>query len=82
VHVIDGASERSTVIEVRAHDTPGLLHTVASALTTLGVSVVSARVQTLGADAVDVFYLQTAAGTPLTPARATGIASAVRDALA
>jgi multidrug efflux pump subunit AcrA (membrane-fusion protein) len=32
-------------------------------LTTLGVSVVSARVQTLGADAVDVFYVQTVAGT-------------------
>ena len=68
--MIDGASERSTVIEVRAHDIPGLLYAVATVLTTLGVSVVSARVQTLGADAVDVFYLQTAAGTPLSPARA------------
>ena len=50
--------EASSVIEVRAHDIPGLLYAVASALTTLGVSVTSARVHTLGADAVDVFYLQ------------------------
>ena len=81
VLVIDGASESSSVIEIRAHDIPGLLYTVASALTTLGVSVVSARVQTLGADAVDVFHVQTAAGSRLSPTRARGVASAVATAL-
>jgi [protein-PII] uridylyltransferase len=82
VLVADGASDASSVIEVRAHDTPGLLYSVSSALTTLGVSVVSARVHTLGADAVDVFYLQSADGSPLSPARAREIASGVAQALA
>ena len=81
VHVIDGASERSTVLEVRAHDIPGLLYSVASALTTLGISVVSARVGTLGAEAVDVFYVQSADGSSLSAARGREIAAAVRDAL-
>jgi [protein-PII] uridylyltransferase len=82
VLVADGASDSSSVIEVRAHDTPGLLYSVSSALTTLGVSVVSARVHTLGADAVDVFYLRAADGSPLSPARAREIASGVAQALA
>ena len=51
------------MLEVRAHDMPGLLYSVASALTTLGVSVISARVHTLGAEAVDVFYVQAADGS-------------------
>jgi len=82
VRVIDGASNSSTVIEVRAHDMPGLLYAVASVLTTLGVSVTSARVHTLGADAVDVFYMQAADGTPLSPATAREIAGKVTAALA
>jgi [protein-PII] uridylyltransferase len=82
VRVIDGASESSSVIEVRAHDMPGLLYLVSSALTTLGISVVSARVHTMGADAVDVFYVQSADGSSLSPARAREVASAVAQALA
>jgi [protein-PII] uridylyltransferase len=81
VRVVDGASEASAVIEVRAHDTPGLLYAVSSALTTLGISVTSARVHTLGADAVDVFYLQAADGSQLSPARAREVATAVAAAL-
>ncbi len=82
VRVVDGASESSSVLEVRAHDTPGLLYAVASALTTLGVSVVSARVHTVGAEAVDVFYVRAADGTPLSPARGREVAAAVAQALA
>jgi len=82
VRVVDGASETSSVLEVRAHDTPGLLYAVSSALTTLGVSVQSARVHTVGAEAVDVFYVQSADGAPLSPARGREVASAVAQALA
>ena len=81
VLVVDGASDASSVIEVRAHDMPGLLYAVASALTKLGVSVTSARVHTLGADAVDVFYLQDQDGAALSPARAREVASEVAQAL-
>ena len=80
--VVDGASESSAVLEVRAHDVPGLLYSVASALTALGISVVSARVHTMGADVVDVFYVQDADGSRLSPARAREVAAAVTQALA
>lgn len=82
VTVVDGASEASTVLEVRAHDTPGLLHTVTSALTAAGVSVHAARVDTLGAEAVDVFYVRTPAGGPLPAGVARETAAAVQVALA
>jgi [protein-PII] uridylyltransferase len=58
VLVVPGASRRSTVLEVRARDIPALLYTVASAVSTVGADVVAARVDTFGADAVDVFYLR------------------------
>jgi len=81
VRIVEAASVTSTVIEVRAHDVPGLLYKVASVLTDSGASVVSARVDTLGADAVDVFYLQTPDGAPLPAARAREIADDVAQAL-
>lgn len=81
VRVVAAASDQSTVIEVRAHDLPGLLYTVSSALTAAGVSVVSARVDTLGADAVDVFYVQTPDGAPLSGSRAREVADGITQAL-
>ncbi|WP_246002403.1 [protein-PII] uridylyltransferase [Allorhizocola rhizosphaerae] len=45
------------LLELRASDAPGLLYRVTSALSRLGVGVRAARVSTLGADAVDAFYL-------------------------
>jgi [protein-PII] uridylyltransferase len=68
-------------LEVRAHDTPGLLYSVANTLATLGVNVTSARVHTLGAEAVDIFYLVATDGSLLAPARGTEIATAVAAAL-
>ncbi len=82
VLVMDDASATSSVIEVRAHDVPGLLYRVASALTLFGVGVVSAWVHTLGAEAVDVFYVQDASGSPLSPARAREVAAELTAALA
>ncbi len=81
VRVVESASDLSTVLEVRAHDLPGLLYTVSSALTAAGVSVVSARVDTLGADAVDVFYVQTPDGAPLSGSRAREVADGITQAL-
>lgn len=65
VDLVAGASESSTVVEVRAADRPGLLHRLGRALALMGISVRGARVVTLGAEAVDVFYLQDGAGQPL-----------------
>jgi [protein-PII] uridylyltransferase len=57
VEVLPGASAEATVIEVRAHDEPGLLYRLVSAIGATGTEIRSAVVGTLGAEAVDVFYL-------------------------
>jgi [protein-PII] uridylyltransferase len=66
VTLVDGASQSATVIEVRAHDQPGLLWRIGRALGECGLNVRAARVETLGAEAVDVFYVTDAAGGLLT----------------
>ncbi|RFU39857.1 [protein-PII] uridylyltransferase [Actinomadura logoneensis] len=65
VTILPDASATATVVEVRAHDRPGLLWRVGQALGECGLQVVAARVDTLGAEAVDVFYVVDAAGRPL-----------------
>ncbi|MEZ0107112.1 [protein-PII] uridylyltransferase [Catenulispora sp. EB89] len=81
VAVLPGASASATVLEVKARDAPGLLYRVASALAGTGVSVRSARVSTLGAEAVDVFYVVTATGAQLSDDAAERVAAAVADVL-
>ena len=81
VRMVTGASARALVLEVRAHDMPGLLYSVATTLSTLGVEVTSARVHTHGSEAVDIFYLVGADGTPLSPASGAEIVTAVTRAL-
>ena len=66
VDIVEAASDTATVIEVRAGDRPGLLYRLGRALALMGVDIRGARVVTLGAEAVDVFYLQDSAGARLT----------------
>ncbi|MFF0244913.1 [protein-PII] uridylyltransferase [Streptosporangium sandarakinum] len=68
VTLLDDASATATVIEVRAHDRPGLLWRIGRAFGDCGLDVRAARVETLGAEAVDVFYVVDRAGRPLTDA--------------
>jgi [protein-PII] uridylyltransferase len=75
------ASALSTVIEVRTADRPGVVHLVCAALAALDVSVRSAHIDTLGPQAVDVFYVQEAHAGVLSDGRAAQAAHAVRDAL-
>jgi [protein-PII] uridylyltransferase len=75
------ASDRATVLEVRATDRPGLVHTVCRALADLGVGVRSAHVSTLGPQAVDVFYVHDADGRPLGDAEVVAAVAGVRAAL-
>jgi [protein-PII] uridylyltransferase len=76
-----GASEAATVLEVRAHDRPGLLFTVTKVLAECGLDVRSARVETLGAEVVDAFYLTDADGRLLDAARAESVRLAVESVL-
>jgi [protein-PII] uridylyltransferase len=75
------ASEQATVLEVRAADRPGVVYLVCAALAELDVAVRSAHVDTLGPQAVDVFYLQEASAGALTELRAAEAAHAVRAVL-
>ncbi|GAA1963079.1 [protein-PII] uridylyltransferase [Nocardioides panacihumi] len=75
------ASTQATVLEVRATDRPGVVYLVCAALARLDVAVRSAHVDTLGPQAVDVFYLQEASAGVLGDERAAQAAHAVRAAL-
>jgi len=76
------ASDQATVLEVRAADRPGVVYLVCRALADLDVAVRSAHVDTLGPQAVDVFYLQEASAAALSETRAAEAAHAVRAVLA
>jgi len=75
------ASTQATVMEVRTADRPGIVYVVCAALARLDVAVRSAHVDTLGPQAVDVFYLQEAYAGVLSDQRAADAAHAVRAAL-
>lgn len=81
VVVRPGASRDATVLEVRTADVPGVLHRVCRTLAGLDVAVRSAHVDTLGPQAVDVFYLQEPGAAGLSETRAADAAHAVRRAL-
>ncbi|MDP9392249.1 MAG: [protein-PII] uridylyltransferase [Actinomycetota bacterium] len=53
------------IVEVRATDRAGLLHRLTAAITREGLDVTSARIETLGADAVDCFYVCNPSGMPV-----------------
>ncbi|MGP4027968.1 ACT domain-containing protein [Actinomadura sp. 3N407] len=65
VMIVDDASRTATVVEVRAHDRPGLLWRIGQTLGACGLRVRAAQVDTLGAEAVDVFYVVDERGRPL-----------------
>ncbi|MEV3872905.1 [protein-PII] uridylyltransferase [Streptomyces sp. NPDC049906] len=81
VTVAADASRRATVIEVRAQDAPGLLHRIGRELERAGVRVRSAHVSTLGASAVDAFYVSDPDGAPLAAERAADLARLLERAL-
>ena len=76
------ASDQATVLEVRAADRPGVVYLVCRALADRDIAVRSAHVDTLGPQAVDVFYLQEASAGALSDTRAAEAAHAVRSVLA
>jgi len=83
VTLVDDASHTATVVEVRAHDAPGLLWRIGRALGECGLDLRAARVETLGAEAVDVFYAVGPGGEPVRDAGTRGkIAAEVLGALA
>ena len=62
------ASDTATVIDVHAVDGVGVLYRITRALTEFDVDIRSARVQTLGAQVVDAFYVVDHRGNKITNA--------------
>ncbi|WP_217141750.1 [protein-PII] uridylyltransferase [Streptomyces sp. AC627_RSS907] len=81
VTVAPAASRHATVIEVRAQDAPGLLFRIGRALERAGVRVRSAHVSTLGANAVDAFYVTRGGGAPLPGEEAVSVARGLEESL-
>ncbi|MFG2680095.1 [protein-PII] uridylyltransferase [Streptomyces sp. NPDC048392] len=81
VAVAPTASRLATVIEVRAQDAPGLLFRIGRALEAAGVRVRSAHVSTLGANAVDAFYVTGPQGARLPGEEAGNVARTLEEAL-
>ncbi|WP_340376003.1 [protein-PII] uridylyltransferase [Streptomyces sp. SS7] len=81
VTVAPAASRHATVIEVRAQDAPGLLFRIGSALEDAAVRVRSMHVSTLGANAVDAFYVTGAQGAPLPVDEAAAVSRKLEETL-
>ncbi|MER6467807.1 [protein-PII] uridylyltransferase [Streptomyces collinus] len=81
VTVAPAASHHATVIEVRTQDAPGLLFRIGMALEKAGVQVRSMHVSTLGANAVDAFYVTTGTGAPLPDGDAASLARVLEETL-
>ncbi|MDR6977602.1 [protein-PII] uridylyltransferase [Streptomyces sp. 3330] len=81
VTVAPAASRHATVIEVRAQDAPGLLHRIGQALEDAGLRVRSMHVSTLGANAVDAFYVTGADGAPLPADEAASVTRKLEETL-
>ena len=62
VAIDNSASAVATVVEVRAVDRGPVLYELAKAVADCGLTITSALINTLGAEVIDVFYVQTLSG--------------------
>ena len=76
-HDDEASGEASGIVEVRTGDRAGLLHRLTAALAGEGLDVTSARIETLGGDAVDSFYVADPSGRRLTPAQRARVDAAL-----
>ena len=65
VTIDDAASSIATVIEVRAPDHGSVLYRLTEAIADSGKTITRALVNTIGAEVIDVFYVQNADGSPI-----------------
>lgn len=76
------SNDRSTILEVRAHDEPGLLYRITAAISAADAVITGAKVATLGSEVVDVFFLSDRQGGCLGEAHAQALSVTVMAALA
>ena len=68
------------VLSLRAADRAGLLYRLTTAITGEGLDVTSALIETLGADAVDCFYVCNPSGSPVEPEQRRRVDDALASA--
>jgi [protein-PII] uridylyltransferase len=68
-HNSEVSGSATGIVEVRATDRAGLLYRLTAALAAEGLDVTSARIETLGNDAVDSFYVTNPSGAPVDEAQ-------------
>jgi [protein-PII] uridylyltransferase len=66
VKIDNGASADATVIDVFAPDRVGVLYRITRALAELDLDIRSAKVETMGANVLDAFYVRSSSGGKLT----------------
>ncbi|SDF36250.1 UTP--GlnB (protein PII) uridylyltransferase, GlnD [Blastococcus aurantiacus] len=69
------------IVEVRAGDRAGLLYRLTAAIAGEGLDVTSARIETLGADAVDCFYVCNPSGDAVDPEQRQRVDAALVTAM-
>jgi [protein-PII] uridylyltransferase len=82
VHVDNTASDRYTVLEVSTADRRGLLYAITRALHELAIDIHLAKVNTIGQEVVDAFYVRRENGRRIeTPDEIQRVESRVREAI-
>jgi len=57
VEIDNAASDRATIVEVYAHDRPGLLYDITRCLSSLGLGIILTKITTEVDQAADIFYV-------------------------
>ena len=81
VTALNDIATSATVLEVRMHDRPGILYSVAKSISRLNVDIKAVIISTLGAEAFDTLYVTDLAGNALSEERAKLLATQVETAL-
>ena len=79
--IVEDSAATHTVIEVRAHDETALLHRITSALVAADCRVTGAKIDTLGSEVVDAFFVTDRLGAPLSDDHADAVRTTVQAAV-
>ena len=80
--LVDTTAHSHTVVEVRAHDEPGLLYRITQALVAADAVVTGAKIDTLGSEVVDAFFITDRLGSPLGADHADAVRTTLEGFLA
>ncbi len=79
--IVEDSAATHTVIEVRTHDETALLHRITSALVAADCRVTGAKIDTLGSEVVDAFFVTDRLGAPLSDDHAHAVRTTVQAAV-